>query len=156
MGRVMLAMGLVVTYGYVMETFTALYSGNTFETYLVKNRIAGPYAPVYWSLIAFNVLVAQTLWSRRVRSSPRLLFVVAMSVNAGMWLERFVIVVVSLHRDYLPSSWGMYTPTVWDVTTFAGTIGLFLTLLFLFIRFLPMISISEMREMVAPDAERRS
>jgi Ni/Fe-hydrogenase subunit HybB-like protein len=100
-----------------------------------------------------NVLIPQVLWSRRVRTAPVLLFIVALFVNVGMWLERFVIVVTSLHRDFVPSIWRMYYPTVWDWATFIGTIGLFLTLLFLFIRFLPMISISEVRELVAEHDE---
>jgi molybdopterin-containing oxidoreductase family membrane subunit len=112
----------------------------------------GPYASAYWSLIFCNILTPQLLWFRKVRSTPWILFLVAMVVNVGMWLERFVIVVTSLHRDYLPSSWGMYHGTIWDWATFVGTIGLFLSLLFLFIRFLPMISIFEMRTLV-PEAD---
>jgi molybdopterin-containing oxidoreductase family membrane subunit len=114
----------------------------------------GPYAPIYWSLIFCNIITPQWLWFRRVRTSPLGLFAVAMVVNVGMWLERFVIVVTSLHRDFLPSSWGMYYPTIWDWMTFIGTIGMFVTLFFLFIRFLPMISIFEMRTM-APEAKIR-
>ena len=113
-----------------------------------RNRAFGPYAPSYWALIACNVVVPQFLWSKRVRESAVLLFIVAIVANIGMWLERFVIVVTSLHRDYLPSSWGMYYPTGWDWSLFIGTLGFFLALLFLFIRFLPMISIFEMRELV--------
>ncbi|MFI5364148.1 MAG: NrfD/PsrC family molybdoenzyme membrane anchor subunit [Candidatus Binatia bacterium] len=152
MGRVMLATGLFVAYGYMMEAFTAWYSANPNEQYMILNRFGGPYATVYWSLLVCNVVAPQALWFQRVRSSVPALFVVAMFVNVGMWLERFIIVVTSLHRDFLPSSWGMYYPTVWDYATFVGTIGLFLSLLFLFIRFLPMISIFEMRTMV-PEAE---
>jgi molybdopterin-containing oxidoreductase family membrane subunit len=148
MAKVMLATGLIVAYGYLMETFMAFYSANQFERYSIMNRMTGPYAPVYWLLILCNIAIPQMLWSRRVRSSVPWLFVISLVVNVGMWLERFVIVVVSLHRDYLPSSWGMYTPTRWDWATFVGTIGLFLTLLYLFIRFLPMISIYEMRGLV--------
>jgi Ni/Fe-hydrogenase subunit HybB-like protein len=105
----------------------------------------------YWALIACNVVIPQLLWLRRVRTSVPLLFVISLIVNTGMWLERFVIVVTSLHRDFLPSSWGMYAPTIWDWATYVGTIGMFLALLFLFLRFLPMISIAEMRTMV-PEA----
>ncbi len=152
MARVMLATGLFVAYGYMMETFVAWYGGNPYEEAMLETRFYGPYAPIYWSLIFFNVLVTQLLWFERVRANTVSLFMVAMSVNIGMWLERFVIVVTSLHRDFLPSSWDMYYPTFWDISTFIGTIGLFLTLLFLFIRFLPMISIFEMRTLV-PDAE---
>jgi molybdopterin-containing oxidoreductase family membrane subunit len=148
MAKVMLATGLVVGYGYVMEAFMAWYSANPYETYMITNRMRGPYAPVYWSLMLCNIVAPQFLWLKRVRSSPPMLFGIAVIVSIGMWLERFVIVVTSLHRDFLPSSWGMYSPTLWDWTTFLGTIGLFLALMFLFIRFLPMISIFEMRTLV--------
>jgi molybdopterin-containing oxidoreductase family membrane subunit len=148
MAKVMLATGLVVGYGYVMEAFMAWYSANPYEKYMITNRMRGPYAPVYWSLMLCNIVAPQFLWFKRVRSSPPALFGIAVIVSIGMWLERFVIVVTSLHRDFLPSSWGMYSPTMWDWTTFLGTIGLFLALMFLFIRFLPMISIFEMRTLV--------
>jgi molybdopterin-containing oxidoreductase family membrane subunit len=132
-----------------MEAFMAWYSGNQFEQYVIVNRAAGPYAVFYWALLLCNIVVPQALWSARVRSNVIALFIIAVIVNVGMWLERFVIVITSLHRDYLPSSWGMYMPTLWDTATFIGTIGLFLALLFLFIRFLPMISIFEMSGMLA-------
>jgi molybdopterin-containing oxidoreductase family membrane subunit len=149
MAKVMLATGLIVAYGYLMEAFMAWYSGNQFEQYVIVNRAAGPYAVFYWALLLCNIVVPQALWSARVRSNVIALFIIAVIVNVGMWLERFVIVITSLHRDYLPSSWGMYMPTLWDTATFIGTIGLFLALLFLFIRFLPMISIFEMSGMLA-------
>jgi molybdopterin-containing oxidoreductase family membrane subunit len=148
MGVVMLATGMVVAYGYLMETFTAWYSGDIFEQYLIMNRMFGPYGYMYWLLILFNILIPQLLWVRRVHANVPLLFLIAISVNVGMWLERYVIVVVSLHRDFLPSAWGMYSGTIVDYAVFAGSIGLFVCLLFLFIRFLPMISIFEMRELV--------
>jgi Ni/Fe-hydrogenase subunit HybB-like protein len=148
MAKVMLATGLIVAYGYMMETFMAFYSGDHFDKFLVLNRMTGPYAFFYWMLIACNIVIPQSLWSSRVRSSVPMLFIISLIVNVGMWLERFVIVVISLHRDFLPSSWGMYYPTRWDWATYVGTIGLFLTLLFLFLRFLPMISIYEMRALV--------
>jgi Ni/Fe-hydrogenase subunit HybB-like protein len=148
MAKVLLATGLIVGYGYSMEAFMSWYSGNPAEIFLTMNRATGPYAPVFWALILCNVLIPQLLWVPRVRSNVPLLWVIALVVNVGMWLERFVIVVVSLHRDFLPSSWGMYYPTVWDWMTYLGTIGLFLSLLFLFIRFLPVISIFEMRSLV--------
>jgi molybdopterin-containing oxidoreductase family membrane subunit len=154
MAQVMLATGMIVAYGYMMEIFMAWYSGSRFEQDMVVNRMTGPYATLYWGLILTNILLPQALWLRRVRSSVLLLFLVAMSVNIGMWLERFVIVVTSLHRDFLTSSWGMYYPTVWDWATFIGSIGLFLTLLFLFIRFLPVISIFEMRQ-ILPEPQRK-
>jgi len=155
MGVVMLATGLVVAYGYLMETFTAWYSGDIFEQYLIMNRMFGPYGYMYWLLILFNILIPQLLWVRRVHANVPLLFLIALSVNIGMWLERYVIVVVSLHRDFMPSAWGMYSGTIVDYAVFAGSIGLFVSLLFLFIRFLPMISIFEMRELVHELDERR-
>jgi len=151
MAKILLATGLIVGYGYVIEAFMAWYSANPYEGYMIANRMRGPYAPIYWALMLCNIVAPQFLWFKRVRSSPPLLFGIAVVVSIGMWLERFVIVVTSLHRDFIPSSWGMYFPTIWDWATFAGTIGLFLALLFLFIRFLPMISIFEMRTLV-PEA----
>ena len=125
MARVMLATGLIVAYGYMMEAFMAWYSGNTYEEYMISNRFSGPYASVYWSLIVCNVVAAAgALVQARARKALPRLFVISMVVNVGMWLERFIIVVTSLHRDFLPSSWGMYYPTVWDLATFFGTIGL--------------------------------
>ena len=153
MAKVMLATGLIVAYGYMMETFMAFYGGNQFERAMVLNRMTGPYKFVYWSLILCNIAIPQFLWSSKVRSRVPALFAVALVVNVGMWLERFVIVVISLHRDFMPSSWGMYYPTRWDWATFIGTMGLFLTLFYLFIRFLPMISISEMRTLVKETQE---
>jgi molybdopterin-containing oxidoreductase family membrane subunit len=150
--KVMLATGLIVAYGYMIEAFMAFYSADIFERYMTLNRMLGPYRFAYWALILTNVIIPQSLWFKRVRKSVLALFVVALVVNAGMWLERFVIIVTSLHRDFAPSSWGMYYPTVWDWATFLGTIGLFSTLLFLFIRLLPMISIFEMRGLL-PEAE---
>jgi len=151
MAKILLATGLIVGYGYVIEAFMAWYSANPYEGYMIANRMRGPYAPIYWALMLCNIVAPQFLWVKRVKSSPPLLFGIAVVVSIGMWLERFVIVVTSLHRDFIPSSWGMYFPTIWDWATFAGTIGLFLALLFLFIRFLPMISIFEMRTLV-PEA----
>jgi Ni/Fe-hydrogenase subunit HybB-like protein len=152
MAKVMLVTGLIVAYGYVMEAFFGWYSSNKYESYMIWNRMTGPYWPFYWALMFCNLLTPQFLWIKSVRTSPAMLFAIAMVVNVGMWLERFVIVVTSLHRDFLPSSWGMYWPTRWDWMTFIGTMGLFITLFFLFIRVLPMISIFEMRTMV-PDAK---
>jgi len=154
MAKVMLATGLIVAYGYMMETFMAFYSGDTADQYAILNRMTGPYAVAYWSLIACNIAIPQIMWSRGVRSNIPVLFVISLVVNVGMWLERFVIVVTSLHRDFLPSSWGMYSPTAWDWATYAGTIGLFLTLFLLFIRFLPVIAIFEMRGLVPETAAK--
>ncbi len=153
MGKVMLATGLIVVYGYAIEMFIGWYSGSPYEKYMIWNRLTGPYRYAYYSLLLCNFVAVQFLWSSRVRNSIPGLFIVAMFVNAGMWIERFVIVVTSLHRDFMPSSWGMYHGTIWDWSTYIGTIGLFLSLLFLFIRFLPMISIFEMR-MILPEANK--
>ena len=148
MAKVMLSTGLIVAYGYAIEAFMSWYSGNVYERAMMWNRMTGPYWWAYWGLILTNIAIPQALWSSRVRANVVALWMLSIVINIGMWLERFVIIVTSLHRDFLPSSWGMYRPTVWDWSTFLGTIGLFLTLLFLFIRFLPMISIFEMRTMV--------
>jgi molybdopterin-containing oxidoreductase family membrane subunit len=154
MAKILLVTGLIVVYGYGIEAFMAWYSGNAYEQYMIVNRMRGPYAPMYWALILCNGVVPQLLWSKRMRRNLLVLFGVSMVVNVGMWLERYVIIVTSLHRDFLPSSWGSYSGTVWDWATFIGTIGLFLTLLFLFIRVLPMISIFEMRTLL-PQAQVR-
>ncbi len=149
MALVMLATSLMVGYGYCMEAFFAWYSGNEYERYTMINRVLGPYGAAYWALLFCNALVPQALWFPKIRNSPAVLFVISLVVSVGMWLERFIIVVTSLHRGYIPSLWGMYYPTFWDWSTYIGTIGLFLALVFLFIRLLPVISIFEMRELVA-------
>jgi len=148
MAKVMLATGLIVGYGYTVEAFMAWYSGNKYETFMMWNRMTGPYWWSYAALITCNVVTPQLLWFKKVRTNVPVLFVISIVVNIGMWLERFVIVVTSLHRDFLPSSWGRFSPTVWDFATYFGTIGLFLMLLMLFLRFLPMISIFEMRTLL--------
>jgi len=153
MAKVMLVTGLIVAYGYFMEVFSAFYTGNLYERSLVAERALGPYAVVYWSLIACNIAVPQLLWLGGARRNVPLLFVISLIINVGMWLERFVIIVISLHHDYLPSAWRMYVPTFWDFATLFGSMGLFLTLLFLFIRVLPVISIFELRELVHQTAE---
>jgi molybdopterin-containing oxidoreductase family membrane subunit len=152
MAKVTLATGLIVAYGYTSEVFFGWYSANKYEGFMIWNRMTGPYWYMYWMLIFCNIITPQWLWFKKVRTSPVLLFCVAMVVNVGMWLERFVIVVVSLHRDFVPAAWGMYHGTKWDYMTFFGTIGFFLTMFFLFIRALPMISIFEMRTL-APNAK---
>ena len=152
MTKVMLVTGMIVAYGYANEAFFAWYSANPYEQYMMANRMAGPYAVFYWSLIAINACMIQLFWFRKVRDNVALLFVLSLLVNVGMWLERFIIIVTSLHRDFLPSSWDMYSPTRWDFGMFAGTIGLFLALFFLFVRFLPAIAMFEMRTIV-PEAK---
>jgi Ni/Fe-hydrogenase subunit HybB-like protein len=150
--KVMLATGWIVAYGYAIEAFSGWYGGNPYDQSLLWNRLHGPYAGVYWMLLVSNILIPQVLWLRKVRSSPVGLFLISFVILVGMWLERFVIVVLSLSRDFLTSSWGMYYPTRWDWMTYFGSIGLFLTAIFLFVRILPMISIFEMRTLL-PEAE---
>jgi len=151
--KIMLVCGLIVAYSYAMEVFMAFYSGDQFEKYMVLNRIRGPYAPIYWIVLLFNVVLPQSLWFRRVRLSVITLFVLSIVVNIGMWLERFMIIVTSLHRDFLPSSWDMFYPTFWDWAILAGSLGAFGWLFLMFVRFLPAISISEMRKLVLEKKE---
>jgi molybdopterin-containing oxidoreductase family membrane subunit len=154
MGEVMLATGLIVAYGYMMEGFVSWYSGSPFERYLMFYRMRGAYHYMFWALLLFNVVIPQALWILRVRTSPLWLFIIAICVNIGMWLERYVIIVVSLSRDFMPSAWGMYSGTIWDYAVFTGTLGLFLALMFVFVRLLPMISIFEMRGLLHEEAEK--
>ena len=153
MAKVMLATGLIVAYGYYYEYFMSVYSGNKFDLYLTKMRFHGPYSHFYYALILCNILTPQLLWIRKVRTNVAALFVMSLVINLGMWLERFVIVVISLTRDFMPSAWGRFSATFWDYATFAGTLGLFTMLLFLFVRVLPAISIAEMRELVRETSE---
>jgi Ni/Fe-hydrogenase subunit HybB-like protein len=147
MGKLMLTLGLVVAYGYIMENFMGWYSGDVFERFNTIDRWIGTYAPLYWGLLFCNVIVPQLIWFKKFRTSPLFLFVIAMFVNVGMWLERFVIIDQSLSKDFLPTAWHNYSPTIWDIATLAGTVGLFLTLIYLFIRVLPSVSIFELREL---------
>jgi molybdopterin-containing oxidoreductase family membrane subunit len=148
MAKVMLASGMIVAYGYFMEQLIAWYSASTYEGFMMQNRMHGPYSTYYWALIFCNIVVPQLLWFRYFRTSMFWLFFVCQFINVGMWLERFIIVVTSLHRDYMPSSWDMFHPTIWDVAIYVGTIGLFTVLFFLFIRGVPMISLHEIRTLL--------
>lgn len=148
MAKILLTTGLIVSYGYMMEVFYGLYSGNKYEIYMTQNRFFGPYAWAYWSLILCNFLIPQIFWIPKMRKNGFALIFVSIFVSIGMWLERFVIIPMSLHRDYLPSSWGMYYPSIWDFMMFGGTIGFFIFNMFLFIRFLPMINIFEMKDLL--------
>jgi molybdopterin-containing oxidoreductase family membrane subunit len=145
MNRIMLATGMMVGYAYGIEFFISWYSGNDFEKFTFINRALGPYAWAYWTMVTCNVLSPQVFWFRKMRRSIPVMFVVSIFVNIGMWYERFVIVITSLSRDFLPSSWGYYKPTWVDVMTLIGSFGLFLTLFMLFIRFLPMVAIAEVK-----------
>jgi Ni/Fe-hydrogenase subunit HybB-like protein len=153
MAKVMLATGLIVAYGYYYEYFMSVYSGNKFDLYLTEMRFHGPYSHFYYALILCNILTPQLLWIRKVRTNVVALFLMSLILNTCMWLERFVIVVISLTRDFMPSAWARYSATFWDYATFVGTIGLFTMLLFLFVRVLPAISIAEMRELVRHTSE---
>jgi Ni/Fe-hydrogenase subunit HybB-like protein len=148
MCKIMLATGLIVFFGYCCEVFYAFYSGDQFEIANTYNRFFGPYSFYYWSLIFCNGLAPQVLWWNKARRNIPTVFAVTLVVSVGMWLERFIIIPVSLSRDFLPSSWRMYVPTFWDVSMYVGTLGFFFFMMFLFIRFLPMISIFEVRELL--------
>ncbi|MBE2180504.1 MAG: polysulfide reductase NrfD [Chthoniobacterales bacterium] len=152
MCKIILLTGSIVGYAYAMEFFIAWYGGNLFEQYAFINRATGPYWWAYWSMIFCNVVAPQLFWFRFFRRHVLWVFIVCMFVNAGMWFERFVIIVTSLHRDFLPSSWGMFYPTWVDIWTFVGTFGVFLSLFLLFIRWLPMICIFEVKA-VLPEAD---
>jgi Ni/Fe-hydrogenase subunit HybB-like protein len=152
MGKIMLATGFIVAYGYAMEVFMSWYSASHTEAFMMWNRMFGPMGWSYWVLFTCNLLIPlTTLWSRKLRTSVAFMFALSLVVNTGMWLERFVIVVTSLYRDFLPSAWGTYRATRWDYMTFVGTLGLFLALFLLFVRFFPMIPISEIRTLL-PEA----
>ncbi len=149
MAKVMLATGLIVAYGYAMEAFFALaYGGNHIEKFMMQNRMFGPYGWAYWLLVLTNIAIPQLLWFYKVRTNLVWLWSISMVINVGMWMERFVIVITSLTRDFVPSSWGTYWPTKWDWIIYIGTMGLFMTLIFLFVRFLPMITLFELRMIV--------
>jgi Ni/Fe-hydrogenase subunit HybB-like protein len=148
MNKVILATGLMVTYGYVMEHFMAWYSGNEYEYRLFfQTRMQGPYAPFYWGMLFCNCIVPQVFWWPKARVNPYIMFGVALLVNVGMWLERFVIIVLSLHRDFLTSSWAIYRPTWVDVGMFAGSLALFFTCMLLFFKLLPAVAVSEVKEL---------
>lgn len=152
LGKVLLASGLMTAYGYVMDAFTAWYTGDPFERATLLDRLVGAYAWSYWGAVVLNFVVLQGLWFGAVRRNPMWLFLIGASVTIGMWFERYMLVVTTLYRSFLPSSWGWYIATFWDWALLAGTLGLFFFLFLLFIRFLPMISIFEMRTML-PEAE---
>jgi molybdopterin-containing oxidoreductase family membrane subunit len=145
MNKIMLVTGMMVGYSYMVEFFTAWYSGSAIERFTFVNRAFGPYAWAYWTMISCNVLAPQFYWFRWFRRCVPFMFVVSLVVNVGMWLERFVIVVSSLSRDFLPSSWSYYRPTFFDVSTFLGSFGLFFTLFLLFIRFGPVLNMFEIK-----------
>ena len=150
--KILLATGTMVGYAYAMEFFIAWYSGVQYEQYAFTNRAFGPYWWAYWTMISCNVISPQFFWFRSIRRNPTALFIISIFVNIGMWFERFVITVTSLHRDFLPSSWGYFSPTIVDMLTYLGSFGLFFTMFLLFCRFLPVIAISEVKG-VMPEAD---
>jgi molybdopterin-containing oxidoreductase family membrane subunit len=152
MAKVTMLTGMIVSYSYATEFFSAWYSGNLYERYHYINRATGPYAWCFYLMVLGNVITPQTLWFKKVRSSVSALFVISILVNIGMWFERFVIIMVSLHRSYIPSGWGMFTPTIWDVSILIGSFGLFFTCFLVFIRILPMIAMWEIKGVVAHGA----
>ncbi|MCA9666284.1 MAG: polysulfide reductase NrfD [Myxococcales bacterium] len=152
MAKITLLTGSIVGYAYSMEFFIAWYSGNPYETFTFINRAFGPYAWAYWIMVTCNVIVPQIFWFKKARTHMGVLFVVSILVNVGMWFERFVIVASSLSRDFLPSSWDYFSPTIWDIAAFVGSFGLFFFMFSLFVRFLPMVSMAEVKT-VLPKAD---
>jgi molybdopterin-containing oxidoreductase family membrane subunit len=154
MAKVIMLTGMIVSYAYATEFFSAWYGGNLWERYHFINRATGPYAFGFYIMVLCNVITPQFLWSKRLRSSVPFLFVASILINIGMWFERFVIIVVGLHRAFLPSGWGMFYPTKFDVAILIGSFGLFFTLFLLFIRFLPMIAMWEIKGVVGHGAHK--
>ncbi|MBI2565417.1 MAG: polysulfide reductase NrfD [Candidatus Schekmanbacteria bacterium] len=145
MAKIMLLTGTIVGYAYGTEFFIAWYGQNDYELFAFVNRATGPYAWAYWTMVGCNVLSPQVFWFKKARTCIPLLFVISIFINIGMWFERFVIITTSLHRDFLPSSWDYFRPTFWDLSTFVGSFGLFLTMFCLFVRFLPMVAMAEVK-----------
>jgi molybdopterin-containing oxidoreductase family membrane subunit len=151
MAKITLVTGSMVGFAYATEFFTSWYSGNPYEFFTFLNRAGGPYAWAYWIMVSCNVISPQVFWFKKARTSIPILFVMSIVINIGMWFERFVIITTSLHRDFLPSAWGHFTPTIWDVSTLLGSFGLFFTMFCLFVRFLPMVATAEVKT-VLPQA----
>jgi Ni/Fe-hydrogenase subunit HybB-like protein len=146
LAKIMLAIGLVVDYSYISEVFTTFYSMDRYELAMTLNRLGGAYAWVFWSTILCNAVQIQLLWFARIRRSPVALFLIGVAVLVGMWLERFMLIVTSLYRDYVPSSWGMFYPTFWDIAFLLGSLGLFFVLYLTFVRVAPVVSMFELRK----------
>ncbi len=153
MNKIVIVMGSVVALIYTTELFSAWYSGNLYEKYVFMNRAFGPYKWVYWTMMTFNLLVPQLLWIKKLRRNVWVTLAFAILINIGMWCERFIIIVTSLHRDFLPSSWSMYIPTWVEVAIFTGTLGIFFLLYFLFIRFIPVVAINEVKSIIKSNGE---
>jgi Ni/Fe-hydrogenase subunit HybB-like protein len=147
MNKIILVTGLIVSYGYLMEHFIAWYSGNEYEWAVFMNRMTGPYMGVYWLMIACNVITPNIFWFKAARTSIPIMWIASIFVNIGMWCERFIIIVTSLHRGFIPATWEMYYPTWVDWSMFAGTIGLFSVMFLLFMRYLPAVAVAEVKEL---------
>lgn len=145
MNKIIILTGSIVGVAYLTEFFTAWYSMNEYELFAFVNRATGPYAPAYWTMMAFNVFTPQLFWFKKLRRNIIFTFIISIVINIGMWLERFVIIVTSLHRDFIPSSWTIYNPTFVEIVIFIGTLGIFFTLFLLFVRFFPVIAMSEVK-----------
>ncbi len=156
MNKIIIATGSIVGIAYITELFIAWYSGVIYEKFAFANRAFGPYWWAYWIMMTCNVISPQLLWFKKLRRSVVFTFVLSIFINIGMWFERFVIVVTSLHRDFLPSSWSMYTPTITEVTIFIGTLGLFFTLFLLFIRFFPVVAIAEVKSVLKSSGDNKN
>jgi hypothetical protein len=151
MNKIILVTGSIVGYAYACEFFIAWYSGSIYERFTFLNRAFGPYWWAAWSMYTCNVFIPQLYWFKKLRTNLWVMFIISITTNIGMWFERFVIIATSLTRDYLPSSWGFFHPTLVDKLTFLGTFGLFFTLFLLFARFLPMIALSEVKAVASQE-----
>ncbi|MBT5750122.1 MAG: polysulfide reductase NrfD, partial [Flavobacteriales bacterium] len=151
MTKVIILTGGIVTLSYATEFFMAWYSGNGYEQFVFLNRAMGPFAWAYWIMVGCNLITPQFFWFKKIRTNMLMVFILSIFINIGMWFERFVIVVISLHRDFMPGAWAMYNPTIFDVSIYLGTFGLFFTGFLLFLRFLPMVSIAEAK-LVLPES----
>jgi len=154
MAKIIMLTGMLVGFAYITEFFMAWYSGSAWEGFVFRNRAFGPYGWAYAIMFTCNAIIPQVFWVKALRRNTLVLFIVSILVNVGMWFERFVIVVTSLHRDYLPSSWGMYSLTFWDYSILLGSFGLFFTLFLLFVRVLPVVAMSEVKGVMDPQVAR--
>jgi len=154
MTKVIILTGSIVGIAYITEFFIAWYSGVEYEQYAFLNRAFGPYAWAYWIMMTCNVITPQLFWIKKIRTNMLVVFIISIFVNIGMWFERFVIIVTSLHRDYLPSSWAMYKPTITEVGLYVGTFGLFFTLFLLFIRAFPVVAIAEIKTVLKASTDK--
>jgi molybdopterin-containing oxidoreductase family membrane subunit len=154
LAKVTLVGSVMLGYSYLWEAWGPIYGSDIAERTMFLDRIFGFYAAAYWAKLALNIIIPQLLWLPAVRRSGILVFLISAGIIVGMWLERYIIVIQSLHRNHMPSEWGLFYPTLWDWAILAGSIGLFLTLFFLILRFLPIVSISEVREIIGEERSK--